>query len=131
MYGDDDDDARQVRPHPISRTRHQHHQHQQPIQIPTHQNIHTQAGSFTAGLIPVDNNGSQIFYWYCPPTTTNRTAAAHAPTILWLQGGPGASGLVGALYEMGPYKLEVKVRRGWFPAVFACRWRMVGIYGHR
>ena len=95
--------------------RHQHHQQPSPTtNPPAHPHIHIQAGSFTAGLIPVDNNGSSIFYWYCPPTTTNRTAAAQAPTILWLQGGPGASGLVGALYEIGPYKLEVKVRKGFW-----------------
>ncbi|KAM3567316.1 hypothetical protein VYU27_010536 [Nannochloropsis oceanica] len=64
--------------------------------------------SFQSGLLPVTRNSS-LFYWYCPPSgpasrpplSTNST-----PLILWLQGGPGASGLIGLLYEMGPYRLE-------------------------
>lgn len=68
--------------------------------------------SFQSGLLPVTRNSS-LFYWYCPPSgpasrpplSTNST-----PLILWLQGGPGASGLIGLLYEMGPYRLEKVMR---------------------
>lgn len=41
-----------------------------------------------------------MFWWYFPPQNGNRSA----PTVLWLQGGPGGSSLFGMMVEMGPFR---------------------------
>merc|ERR1711907_405125 len=54
-----------------------------------------------AGLLLVDPvHQSQMFYWYFP------APKKAAPLILWVQGGPGSSGLIGLLKEFGPIQLS-------------------------
>lgn len=53
-----------------------------------------------SGLVPVSANGS-IFYWYFVPEGL-ASAAAETPLVVWLQGGPGSSSMLGALFEIGP-----------------------------
>eukprot|EP01126_Amoeba_proteus_P046918 TRINITY_DN5325_c0_g1_i4.p1 TRINITY_DN5325_c0_g1~~TRINITY_DN5325_c0_g1_i4.p1 ORF type:complete len:446 (-),score=30.57 TRINITY_DN5325_c0_g1_i4:152-1489(-) len=53
-----------------------------------------------SGYVTVDpKNGRNLFYWFVP---SSRQPASD-PVVLWLQGGPGCSGLVGLLEEHGPY----------------------------
>ena len=77
-----------------------------------------------AGLININpSTDSNLFYWYFPSRTQTKTQASSSvavsssrsstaatsekeKVILWLQGGPGASGLEGNFFEMGPYRLE-------------------------
>jgi vitellogenic carboxypeptidase-like protein len=52
------------------------------------------------GFINVDSKrGANMFYWFFEAMNGN----ASAPLILWLQGGPGCSGLMGLFSENGPY----------------------------
>ncbi|CAK9019538.1 unnamed protein product [Durusdinium trenchii] len=53
-----------------------------------------------AGMGDVDAGG--LFYWYFEPIGV----AAETPLLLWLQGGPGASSMLGNFYELGPVKLS-------------------------
>ncbi|KAK6958616.1 serine carboxypeptidase CPVL, partial [Biomphalaria glabrata] len=54
-----------------------------------------------AGFITVDKKlGNHLFFWYFP-TTSRRS---EAPLLLWLNGGPGASSMVGLFYENGPLR---------------------------
>jgi carboxypeptidase C (cathepsin A) len=54
-----------------------------------------------SGYIAV-NSESNLFYWL----VESQSSPSTDPLILWLQGGPGCSGLFGLLYENGPFLLH-------------------------
>lgn len=54
-----------------------------------------------AGFLTVDSRfNSNLFVWFFP---RNTSSWQNSPTVLWLQGGPGASSLYGLFEEIGPY----------------------------
>lgn len=53
-----------------------------------------------SGYITVDeSNGRALFYWF----VESQNDPANDPLVLWLQGGPGCSGMIGFLEENGPF----------------------------
>lgn len=59
------------------------------------------AGQMYSGYIVIDNTTqANLFYHLYVFNAT--TLEAEAPVIVWLQGGPGCSSLVGDFYEFGP-----------------------------
>ncbi|KAK7102093.1 hypothetical protein V1264_020372 [Littorina saxatilis] len=55
-----------------------------------------------SGYITVNREyQSNMFFWFFP----QETHRADAPVLLWLNGGPGRTSLVGALMENGPYEV--------------------------
>lgn len=46
--------------------------------------------------------GSNLFFWYFPA----QNGRPDAPTVLWLQGGPGGSSLMGNFVENGPFAVN-------------------------
>lgn len=70
-----------------------------------------------AGHIPIDiERNANLFYWLFEATT--KDAESEAPIIIWLNGGPGCSSLIGQFLEVGPLSLnhdgQVEVRpEGW------------------
>lgn len=55
-----------------------------------------------SGYIPVGANG-KTFYWF---VESQLPTSATDPVLLWTNGGPGCSGLVGMLSEQGPFRAE-------------------------
>ena len=55
-----------------------------------------------SGFVNISNTSVRrdIFYWFME----SQTDPANDPVILWTNGGPGCSGLLGALTEMGPFR---------------------------
>ncbi|XP_021317674.1 serine carboxypeptidase-like 18 [Sorghum bicolor] len=57
------------------------------------------------GYVEVDeSNGVQLFYYF----VQSERDPASDPLLLWLQGGPGCSGLSGLVYEIGPLLFDVQ-----------------------
>lgn len=58
-----------------------------------------------AGYLTVNKAfNSNLFFWYFPAQTNPATA----PVLLWLQGGPGATSLIGLFAENGPFSVKNK-----------------------
>ena len=46
--------------------------------------------------------GKELFYWF----VESQRAPAEDPVLLWMQGGPGCSGLLSFWTEIGPFVLQ-------------------------
>ena len=76
-------------------------------------------GGRTGFLHPDGDNATGLFYWIFEAT---EVAPADAPLVLWLQGGPGASSLLGQFYELGPHRLAEGGAAGVAPTANAAAW---------
>ncbi|KAK5669790.1 hypothetical protein QVD99_004169 [Batrachochytrium dendrobatidis] len=61
-----------------------------------------------AGFMPIQrsNTNASMFYWFFP---AQQPLEDNPPLIIWLQGGPGSSSMIGLFYEMGPVRLNNKL----------------------
>lgn len=53
-----------------------------------------------SGYLDVFNATTDMFYWFVEA----KNDPANAPVLFWTSGGPGCSGMIGKLTEMGPYQ---------------------------
>eukprot|EP01094_Clydonella_sp_ATCC50884_P023038 TRINITY_DN5418_c0_g1_i1.p1 TRINITY_DN5418_c0_g1~~TRINITY_DN5418_c0_g1_i1.p1 ORF type:complete len:482 (-),score=131.19 TRINITY_DN5418_c0_g1_i1:62-1435(-) len=59
-----------------------------------------------SGYVTVDEAlGSNIFFWLFPAQEAPTNGSDSAPLLLWLQGGPGASSMLGLFTEFGPFSV--------------------------
>ncbi|KAJ1964474.1 hypothetical protein GGI12_001394 [Dipsacomyces acuminosporus] len=49
-----------------------------------------------------DSGAAKLFYWYFPAIAPK---VEDPPLLLWIQGGPGSSSMIGLFTEMGPFDL--------------------------
>ncbi|KAJ3068004.1 hypothetical protein HDU98_008818 [Podochytrium sp. JEL0797] len=47
---------------------------------------------------------ASLFFWFFPSEAKNSNGSP-PPLIIWLQGGPGSSSMIGLFYEMGPIRV--------------------------
>jgi carboxypeptidase D len=66
-------------------------------------------GESYAGSLPISNktNSSELFFWFFP----SENAAATDEILIWLNGGPGCSSLMGLLQENGNFLWQTGERR--------------------
>ncbi|KAJ9549040.1 hypothetical protein OSB04_021583 [Centaurea solstitialis] len=72
-----------------------------------------QARPTKSGYLPINaTTGSAIFYaFYEAQYPTNNTCLSQTPIVIWLQGGPGCSSMIGNLYELGPWRVTPSVNQ--------------------
>ncbi|ESQ35305.1 hypothetical protein EUTSA_v10007602mg [Eutrema salsugineum] len=59
-----------------------------------------------SGYLPVKHApGSSMFYTFYEAQRPTTTTLADTPLLVWLQGGPGCSSMIGNFYELGPWRV--------------------------
>ena len=67
-----------------------------------------------SGYLDAKNNGTKLHYWMATSTKKSvdekgwRTDWETKPVVLWLNGGPGSSSILGMLQEQGPLIIDSK-----------------------
>lgn len=68
------------------------------VKLDDFSDLQSYSGYFTVN----EQFSSNLFFWYFPA----RIDPKNAPVVLWLQGGPGATSLIGLFGENGPFEVK-------------------------
>ncbi|KAJ7296310.1 hypothetical protein O6H91_09G072200 [Diphasiastrum complanatum] len=61
----------------------------------------------SSGYLTVnENSGARMFYVFYEAISPATEDLSKVPLILWLQGGPGCSSMIGNFYELGPWRVN-------------------------
>ncbi|KAI3729319.1 hypothetical protein L6452_17975 [Arctium lappa] len=65
-----------------------------------------------SGYLPVNaTTASAIFYAFYEAQFPNHTSLSQTPLVIWLQGGPGCSSMIGNFYELGPWRVTPSLKQ--------------------
>ncbi|KAH9141537.1 hypothetical protein AeRB84_014317 [Aphanomyces euteiches] len=70
---------------------------------PTHSPIDCDRVNQSWGFIEIENATDKYFHWYFESRNDPKTD----PLVVWLNGGPGASSMIGFLSENGPCNIQL------------------------
>lgn len=77
-----------------------------------------------SGLLPLSSApGSALFFWLFQPAAPVNASAA--PTVLFLNGGPGSSSGLGLFFENGPYRINANLTLSPNPFHWAQQYNLV------
>ncbi|GMR33821.1 hypothetical protein PMAYCL1PPCAC_04016, partial [Pristionchus mayeri] len=57
------------------------------------------------------SEGNKLFYWFVE--SQNKDPLIYTPVVLWLNGGPGCSSIIGMMQENGPFRVNPDQRTLW------------------
>ena len=87
---------------PLLPTHYQQAQEQSRVQLPGYSATELFSGFFTID----ESTGSNTYFMYSTPLSGRKDA----PVVVWLNGGPGASSLLGFYDELGPFGIDAELQ---------------------
>ncbi|MED6137666.1 hypothetical protein PIB30_067043 [Stylosanthes scabra] len=62
-----------------------------------------------SGYLPVSNNSSSAIFYAFYEAQNSTLPLSKTPLLIWLEGGPGTSSLIGNFYEVGPWRITESI----------------------
>ncbi|KAI8854022.1 Alpha/Beta hydrolase protein [Chytridium lagenaria] len=82
----------------------------------------------TSDATASNSSKASMFFWYFPAQEVSKDPSAPPPPlVIWLQGGPGSSSLIGLFYEMGPLSVSEDLKIGRNPDTWNKNYSMLFI----
>nr|PNR52879.1 hypothetical protein PHYPA_009254 [Physcomitrium patens] len=63
-----------------------------------------------SGYLPISSDSKSRLFYVFYEATHNSRRVSETPVMLWLNGGPGCSSMIGCFYELGPWRVNEKLK---------------------